>query len=211
MRRVALHQHLRSGDRRHIAAPVHKGARAHAEVRAAALTIGPAWGLTLCLTLCVTVAIGWLAPAPARAADAVAVDAGGTIVDDENPGSGMPRSNPRVKPILAAHPDANVVVCVAGCGGKSRAVQILPRMVSGRTGTFVPSAARMGDSVYGPPRPGASGRVRAAAREDDVVCIAGCAGKPGQVVQRLPDLPARTKPAVAKSKSKDDGILDFLP
>lgn len=203
MRRVARHQYSRSKRRQDLAPTVRQAALACESVRAGGLQLG--------FALCLAAAIGWLALAPAKAANEVVVDEGGTAVDDVSPGGGMPASNPRVKSILATHPDANVVVCVAGCGGKSRAVQILPRTVSGRTGTFVPSAARMGDSVYGPPQPGSSGALRAAAREDDVVCIAGCAGKPGQVVQRLPDLPPLAKPVPAKSKSKADGILDFLP
>jgi hypothetical protein len=147
----------------------------------------------LALVACLAAAIVWLSLLPVRAASDVAVDEGGTVVEDVSPGSGMPSSNSRVKPILAAHPNDNVVICVAGCGGKARAVQVLPRMVSGRTGTFVPSSARMGDSVYGPRQPGSAGRLRAAGREDDVVCVAGCAGRPGQIVQQLPDLPPRSR------------------
>ncbi len=54
---------------------------------------------------------------------------------------GMPATNPRVKPILAAHPDQLVVICVAGCDGKPKAVQILPRPIAGRAAEYVPSAA----------------------------------------------------------------------
>lgn len=154
-------------------------------------------------------AICWLALVPARAADEVVVDAGGSAADVEYAGSGMPRSNARIAPLLYAHPNENVVACVAGCGGKPQVVQLLPKAVKARTGAFVPSAARMGNDVYGPPHPSSPGR--ASAIDDDVVCIAGCVGRPGQVLQELPDLPPPARPAAARPKSKSDGLLDFVP
>jgi hypothetical protein len=191
--------------------------RPHGRAAARQAVCGAHAPLQIALVGSLAAAVLWLALVPARAASEVAVDEGGIVVDEESSGGGMPRSNPRVKPILAAHPNQNVVICVAGCGGKARPVQVLPRVVSARTGMFVPSSARMGDSVYGPRQPGSSGRLRAVTRADDVVCIAGCSGKPGQIVQQLPDLPPRSQPAPVKSKSKDgskptdDGIDDLLP
>ena len=62
-------------------------------------------------------------------------------------------------------------------------MQLLPRPVKGRTAEYLPSVASPDDKVKG-------GDSRVAADEsDDVVCIAGCSGKPGQVVQRMLDLP----------------------
>jgi hypothetical protein len=121
-----------------------------------------------------------------------------TVVDGQDPvdtyGSGMPSSNPRVKSILASHPDQFVVLCVAGCGDKTaKIVQMLPRPVKARTAEFQPSAA-------GPEGKAKSAKGSFAADEsDDVVCVAGCTGKPGQVVQRNLDLPA---PIVTKPKGK---------
>jgi len=152
----------------------------------------------------------WLAPSPLRAAGEVVVDGESGVRDAEGAGGGMASSNPRVKSILAAHPNQNVVVCVAGCGSKPHAVQVLPTMVNGRTGTFVPSAARIGNAVYGPPKPGASARMTASVRDNDVVCIAGCIGRPGKIVQRVPDLPPPAKAARKKSNKDDGGLLDIL-
>lgn len=137
----------------------------------------------------------WFAnPAPLEAAgDEVAVDDGGTLTDRIGGGRGMPSSSPRVRPILAAHPNQYVVICVAGCDGRPKAVQILPRPTTGRVGAFVPSAAKSGGEVYGPPRPGQ--KQRAAVKQNDVVCLAGCVGKPGQVVQHLSGLPPRKRRA----------------
>jgi len=131
-----------------------------------------------------------------QAEDAVVVN-GQDAPDLDNYGGGMRASNPRVKPFLAAHPDQFVVLCVAGCSGpKSKIVELLPRPVKGRTAEFLPSAAGPEDKANGKSRfaPGES---------DDVVCVAGCTGKPGQVLQRDLDLPP---PVVAKppqEKSSD--------
>ncbi len=133
----------------------------------------------------------WHIPA-VLAEDAVVIDGQDPL---DNAGGGMPRSNPRVKSILAAHSDQFVVLCVGGCGGgKTRIVQLLPKPVKARTAEFRPSAA-------GPEGSGRRAIGRFAADEsDDVVCVAGCVGRPGQVVQRNLDLPP---PFVAKPKTSD--------
>ncbi len=118
-----------------------------------------------------------------QAEDAIVVD-GQDAPNLDNYRGGMPASNPRVKPFLAAHPDQYVVLCVAGCSGKPKIVQLLPRPVKGRAAEYRPSAA-------GPAIP--------ADESNDVVCLAGCAGRPGQVVQRMLDLPP---PVVAKPQKK---------
>jgi hypothetical protein len=114
--------------------------------------------------------------------DAVVID-GQDAANLDNYGGGMRRSNPRVKPFIEAHPDQLVVLCVAGCSGKPRIVQLLARPISTRTAEYQPSAA-------GPTGNGKGARNRFAEYEgDDVVCLAGCSGRPGQVVQRNFDLP----------------------
>lgn len=131
---------------------------------------------------------------PARSeellADGVATESGG---DDVGEG-GMPASNPRVRSLLAGHPSQFVVICVAGCDGKPKIVQILPRPVKGRTAEYLPSAGTTDKPVYGPPVPGRSG-TKAAIDTNAVVCVAGCAGRPGQIVQRIVDLPPPAKAA----------------
>lgn len=83
--------------------------------------------------------------------------------------TGMPASNARVRPILAKHRNQFVVVCVAGCKGQASPVQFLPKPVRKRTGLLVP-AAFFGGTV---------------AESNDVICLAGCDKKAGQVVQRM--------------------------
>lgn len=152
----------------------------------------------------------------ARAADEMLVDGeGGESIDLGN-APGMSSRNPRVAGILAAHPNQFVVVCVAGCDGKPRAVQVLPMPEVKRSGEVRPSSADMSKSTYGPPTPG-----RAKANEsDDVVCLAGCTDRAGQVLQRIADLPPVERRAAMKSdddqdmpekkKPNDDSIWDDL-
>jgi hypothetical protein len=124
-----------------------------------------------------------------EAEDAIVVD-GQDAPNLDNADGGMPSANPRAKPFLAEHPDQFVVLCVAGCSGKPKIVQLLPRPVKGRTAEYLPSSAGPDDKVKGEK----SSRV-ATDESDDVVCMAGCSGKPGQVVQRMLDLPP---PVIAK-------------
>ena len=86
--------------------------------------------------------------------------------------TGMPASNARVQPILVKHRNQFVVVCVAGCRGQVNLVQVLPKPVRKRTAQFVPAAFFGGT----------------AAESDDVICLAGCDKKAGQVVQRMQGL-----------------------
>jgi hypothetical protein len=149
---------------------------------------------------------------PLHAAEEVTVDEGGTL-EDVDVGNGMPASNALVRPILAAHPGQLVVVCVAGCPSKVRAVQVLPRPVTARAGGFVPTAAKMGNEAYGPPPP-AKLRGQTANLNNDVICVAGCAGRPGQVVQRITGLPSPQTVKAPKGRSggdKGDGLLDLIP
>jgi hypothetical protein len=143
----------------------------------------------LLAALSLMVALNFLSSLNARAESKVEVDEGGALLDSDDTGGGMPSSNPRVHPILAAHPDQFVVICVAGCDGKPHAVQILPRSgaVTARAGGYVPSMGKMGKESYGPPRPAHAGGT--ASEANDVVCLAGCIGRPGQVVERITDLP----------------------
>ena len=115
-----------------------------------------------------------IASTPAPAEDELVE--GGKVTDIEDPGSGMPASNPRVKSLLAGRSNDFVTVCVAGCAGKPAIVQALPKPVEARTAAMRTTAA---DSAL---RPGP------AAVDNSVTCVAGCAGRPGDVVQRLPDL-----------------------
>jgi len=149
---------------------------------------------------------------PARAAGEVTVDAGGTI-EDVSVHEGMPASNPRVRPILAAHPGQFVVICVAGCAGKpSAAVQILPGPVAARVGGYVPSMGKMGSVRYGPPRPAKLGAQTAATAEldNDVICEAGCRGRSGQIVQRMSGLPPTKKVKSPKTSTNAEKRKELL-
>jgi hypothetical protein len=102
---------------------------------------------------------------------------GGEIADIDDPGRGMPASNPRVKGLIAGHPSEFVTVCVAGCAGKPAVVQTLPKPMPARASAMRTTSSD-GANKFG------------SARYDDaVVCVAGGGGAPGQVVQRFPRLP----------------------
>ncbi len=119
----------------------------------------------------------------------------------DGPDKGMPASNPLVRGMLSSHPGEMVTICVAGCEGRPQIVQALPKPRQVRTGEMRPTSAH----AEGPAR----------ASDNAVVCLGGCAGRPGQVVQRLPMLPP---PQVDRGSTKQsasepwyDRIIDDLP
>ncbi len=144
----------------------------------------------------------------AHAADEVTLDEGGSF-DDVGVNAGMPASNPRVRPILAAHPGKFVVICVAGCPGKPSAVQILPGPKTARVGGYLPSMGKMGSVRYGPPRPAKLG-TQTAELDNDVICEAGCPGRAGQVVQRMTGLPPAEKDKSPKASTSDEKRKELL-
>ena len=98
----------------------------------------------------------------------------------------------RVGAILAAHPDRDVLICLAGCGSGG------PKIVALRQHGVAIAATAMGalpsrelrpssgeaprrdtpDPSPGQPAPSALPAV------GDVICLAGCVGNPGEVVQQ---------------------------
>jgi hypothetical protein len=117
---------------------------------------------------------------------------------------GMPATNPRVKSLLAAHPREFVTICVAGCRGKPSIVQILPMPATARTGEMRTTAGSMVRS-----RRPANAAGFDAADPNAITCVAGCGGRPGQVLQRLPDLPAQRPPAPRKEAEAGNEPLDI--
>ena len=103
---------------------------------------------------------------------------------------GMPATNPRVKSILAAHPREFVTICVAGCSGKPSIVQILPMPATARAGEMRTTAG----SMNGPRKHPVNAAGFDAADPNAITCVAGCGGRPGQVLQRFPDLSAQRLP-----------------
>jgi hypothetical protein len=88
-------------------------------------------------------------------------------------------------------------LCVAGCSGKPRIVQLLARPVNTRMTEYRPSAA-------GPMGKGKGARHRFADYEgDDVVCLARCSGRPGQVLQRNFDLPPPVVPKPPQEETSE--------
>jgi hypothetical protein len=130
-------------------------------------------------------------PAPAEGEKVIE---GGVTTDatHEDETSGMPASNPRVKAMLAAHPNEFVTICVAGCAGKPSIVQVLPKPLEARSAAMRTTA---GDSR---PSYGAYG-----VDADAVTCIAGCSGQRGQAVQRLPGLPPVKVAPVAPAEGNE--------
>jgi hypothetical protein len=131
-----------------------------------------------------------------QAEDAIVVN-GQDAPNLDDYGGGMPRSSPRVQALLAAHPDQFVVLCIAGCNGpRAKILQLLPRPVDARTAEFRPSAAGPGGKD--------KGKGVAANENDDVLCIAGCPGKRGQVLQRDLDLPPPVAPKPPEEQASEE-------
>lgn len=91
-----------------------------------------------------------------------------TALDDE---FSIPDTHGSVAPFLARHPDRELILCLAGCGGGTSIVAIRPRSRVMATGEFLPAS---GQTVDDAGRPSAG----------DVICLAGCLGAPGSVVHR---------------------------
>lgn len=141
-----------------------------------------------------------LAPSAPAASDEIVE--GGDVAEFSEAGSqSMPASAPRVKPLLSAHPHEFVTICVAGCAGKPRIVQVLPMPVEKRSGEMRTTADG----------PAGGGRLPAgvgAAYTDATTCVAGCNGPPGQVLQRMPGLPPPAKPAPRSEPTFGNEPLD---
>lgn len=81
---------------------------------------------------------------------------------------GIADRDPRIAPILAAHPDRDLILCLAGCGKGISVVDVRrhAQPLSAVVAEMVPTSSSL----------------RQAPSAADVVCIAGCVGKPGEVV-----------------------------
>jgi hypothetical protein len=79
----------------------------------------------------------------------------------------------RIGAILARHPDRDLVICLAGCGGgpKLVAVRAKPAVANADAGRMLAPAASALDGEHAP-------------RSGDVICLAGCVGAPGETVHR---------------------------
>lgn len=154
-------------------------------------------GLASCLLAC---AVFLFAASPAPAVGEEVIEGGAVVDSGEDAERGMPASNPRVKAMLGAHPHEFVTICVAGCAGKPAIVQILPKPIESRAGAMRTTAGdrRPNHAGYGAPD------------SDAVTCAAGCAGRAGQVVQRLPELPPLKVPPHAAGKEGNEP-LDIIP
>lgn len=108
----------------------------------------------------------------------------------------MPASNPRVRGLLEANPQDFVTVCVAGCSGKPSIVQMLPKPYEGRAGSMRTTAG--GADHWGGP-------------DNAVTCMAGCGDRPGEIVQRLPDLPPPKASHAPKKESWEQELMGELP
>lgn len=189
-----------------------QGSRPTRRVRALAVPLAVprdrSWRLLAALLLAAATCL--VLTQAARAQGEVTVDDGGDVLD-LRAGRGMAATNARVAPLLASYPGQYAVICVAGCIGKPHVVQLLPRPVAARTARNVPSSAKIGDEMFGPPRPGPM--LANTDEPNDVVCVAGCIGRPGQVLQRINDLPApgRAKGGAAKRRAKKYEPLEIFP
>jgi len=108
----------------------------------------------------------------------------------------MSASNPRVRGLIDANPQDFTTICVAGCSGKPRIVQMLPKPHESRAGSM---------------RTTAGGTDRSGGLDDTVTCLAGCGGRPGVIVQRLPDLPPPKTAHAPKKESWEQELMNVLP
>lgn len=95
----------------------------------------------------------------------------------------------RVGVILAAHPDRDLVICLAGCGGGPKLVALRARQTveqvvaaAAAGGRIAPASATVpaGSSAT----PVGSDGALPPATFGDVICLAGCGGAPGGILQR---------------------------
>lgn len=115
--------------------------------------------------------------ADGKAATAAAIAASRAAADRQDRASdeGIDESRDVVKPILARHPDSNLVICVAGCGPDPQIVQVLPRTPEKKTESeVVPSSAGVPGALEVDPKPSSG----------DIICVAGCKGPRGEVIHR---------------------------
>lgn len=90
--------------------------------------------------------------------------------------------DPRVRVLLAPHPDRDVVICLAGCGSGPKLVAVRDR----RTPIAEPGALSPAIVVAaeGAPVTAIPAAAESTPETGDVICIAGCPGGPGGVVHK---------------------------
>ena len=94
----------------------------------------------------------------------------------------------RVGVILAAHPDRDLVICLAGCGGGPKLVAVRARetvgqVVAAAAGGRIATASATVPAGSSATPVGSDGALPPATF-GDVICLAGCSGAPGGIVKR---------------------------
>jgi hypothetical protein len=102
-----------------------------------------------------------------RSAGALAAERERASIKDKQLDDTVPDEHKLVKPLLAAHPDSNVIICMAGCGAKPTIVQVIPRKVSKieTRSEMIPTSGPTSD--FDEPVDNVPPTV-------DIICIAGC-------------------------------------
>ncbi len=139
-------------------------------------------------------------PADRNAATAAAAAASRAAAEkaDREADEGIGDEARVVQPILAKHPDSNVIICVAGCGPQPSIVQVLPREQDTRTESeVVPSSGRLG----GDNDNDSKAATKAQPETGDIVCLAGCLKKRGEVVHRKAKLSWLSPEEAERSKA----------
>lgn len=127
------------------------------------------------------------AASPARDGSPLVQSASSPADPDSAFDGGTSADGAEARVILAAHPGRDVVICLAGCGGGPKLVAVLePRGAASISahGLMLPTSAPLPAAGDRSTEVGAAAAPAGEPSRGDVICLAGCPGAVGQVVQR---------------------------
>ncbi len=115
----------------------------------------------------------------------------------------------RVGVILAAHPDRDVLICLAGCGGGGPKLVAVRNRPAAVVAAAIPAQRELKPASATMVAPGGAAiSEHAQPPVGDVICIAGCVGAPGEVVQQAVRLTWIGQGASEDLKSALRGLAD---
>lgn len=115
----------------------------------------------------------------------------------------------RVGVIIAAHPDRDVLICLAGCGGGGPKLVAVRNRPAAIVAAAIPAQRELKPVSATMVAPGGAAiSEHAQPPVGDVICIAGCIGAPGEVVQQAVRLTWIGQGASEDLKSALRGLAD---